>query len=152
AAKEECAMNRGEVTRALLLTILAQILFGGCLAIALPTIVPMLLGDDFRPSVPFALLLLPATGLRGVMLVGDSYLKGRQRSRPGIVGRFFGFLTMLLVTGVGFSQLQIWSVPIGLGAGQFVCLSFVAVAMYQLAQRQDDTTFQDAIDDDSRET
>ncbi len=124
-----------QATKKLLGLVAAQICSGFALAALLPFVVPLLLGQAFVPAIEFAWYLIPAAAIRGIALAIDGYLRGRQRSRPGILGRLVALGVLLAVTAGLYPSIGVFAVPIGLAMAQTVCAVIVTIAMYQEASR-----------------
>lgn len=113
--------------------IAAQLALGSVLAACLPYLIPLLLGSAFEATVGFAWLLLPAAGLRGVVIAADGYLRGRGRSRPGTLARLAGLILMLSLSLALHGAIGAAAIPVSLGVAQAVCLAVVAAAIYREA-------------------
>ncbi|QEG40235.1 lipopolysaccharide biosynthesis protein [Roseimaritima ulvae] len=125
---------------------LAQLISGLALAAVLPVVIPLLYGPDFAPAVVFVWWLLPAAALRGVVIAVDGYLRGRNRSRPGIVARVIALLVLLGCSAGLYSQWGVYAIPFSLGIAQAVATLLVVVAMYGEVGQRDEADLHDAAD------
>ena len=131
------SLTTRQVTGNLAALIAAQLAFAAALAACLPFLVPLLMGSAFQATVGFAWLLLPAAGLRGVVIAVDGYLRGRGRARPGTIGRLAGLVLMLSLSLILHPWIGAAAIPVALGIAQAVCLAVVAVAIYGEARPAD---------------
>ncbi|WP_417737180.1 lipopolysaccharide biosynthesis protein [Rosistilla oblonga] len=122
------------VTRFIALMFAGQIATGCLLAIVIPYAVPILYTQAFTGTVMFAWYLLPSGGLRGMLMTADGYLRGRGMPTPGIIGRIVALMILIGLTFALQPRMGIWSIPVALAAGQFVCLVIVFFAMYRQTQ------------------
>lgn len=122
------------VTRFIALLFVGQIVSGCILAIIIPYAVPFLYSKAFTGTVMFAWYLLPVGGLRGILMATDGYLRGRGVPLPGIVGRCVALIVLLGLTVALQPRMGIWSIPVALAVGQFICLVIVIHAMYRQTQ------------------
>lgn len=128
-ARREEHLSTRAAWRYLLLGVAVQIVCGGALAAVLPFLVPLFYGDDFLPTVTYAWLLIPAAGLRGLLLAADGYLRARKKATLGIKARLLGIPVVLLVSILGMAVWEEKAIPIGLSLAQAVCFIILALGV-----------------------
>ncbi len=91
---------------------LAEVLRRGCLvslggsvilATLLPWLLPLVYGDDFRPAVAIALLLLPGLVIAGGGEIVNQALRGQGRPVAGAISRVLG-LAVMGITGLSLAK------------------------------------------------
>ncbi len=115
--------------------ILLQVVFGIVLALAIPVILPFLYGERFDPAIQFALALIPAAAIRGLLQAADSYLRARNMSAASIPPRVLGVFVILLTTYLGWDRLGALAVPLGLTLAQLISLFLVLSTVYRDVRR-----------------
>ncbi len=83
------------------------------LTLALPWLMVLVYGEDFRGAVPFALMLLPAYAASGCGIVADGFLRGRGQSKHGVRARAAGGLVLMGVVALAFGKWREMSIPMG---------------------------------------
>lgn len=76
---------------------------GVILAALLPWLLPLVYGDDFRPAVAIAFLLLPGLVVAGLGDIVNQALRGQGRPVAGVISKVFG-LVVMGVTGAIFAE------------------------------------------------
>lgn len=112
-----------------------QIAAGIVLGLILPFAIPLLYTESFRDAIPFALLLIPAAGIRGILQAMDAYLRGRKILAPTIIARVLGIAVMLLIAFAAKSTLGVYSVPIAYDIAQVLVLGILFVVILKDARR-----------------
>lgn len=95
------------------------------LLLALPWLIESFYGLDFQLAIAFSQWLLPIAIIRGLVQVVDGFAKG-----SGIVGwtigaRLSSLVLALIVALVGYSKFGLFSIPLGMGAGQVLSLIMI---------------------------
>ena len=111
---------------------LAEVLRRGCLlslgggvvlAALLPWLLPLVYGDDFRPAVATALLLLPGLVMAGFGEIINQALRGQGRPVAGVISKVLGLAVMGIAGGVLARNWGGGGIACGYLAGELVALS-----------------------------
>jgi len=106
---------------------------GSMLALALPWLVPLVYGNDFRPATAMALLLLPGLVLAGLGDIINQALRGQGQPVAGVVSKILGLIVMGVVGAVLSHFFAGRGIACGYLAGElvaFVGILFVAMRYY----------------------
>jgi O-antigen/teichoic acid export membrane protein len=107
---------------------------GFVLAVAAPVVVPLVLGDAYRPSIPIIWILIAGNVARSVMAVVVAGANGMRRPRAGYVSEGIGLAATLILLAV---LLPRWGIT-GAAAASSVsyCLSAAASLWWLLLARR----------------
>ena len=108
-----------------------QILAGLVMAFLIPIAIPLLYREEFRDAIPYALLLLPAAGIRGIIQAADGYLRGRKIFRPTVVARLLGIAILLGGSFLMQPTLGSYAIPVMYDLAQAVVLLIVVAAIFR---------------------
>lgn len=101
-----------------------------------PPLIRVIFGAAFEPAIGFALLLLPASALRGYLQFADAFLKARGRATVGIRARISSAVLMLIFVGLTYREWGLASIPVGAAVGQMWSATVISLAVWQGAQSQ----------------
>jgi len=125
-----------QVWTALGLTSLLQILATVAMLLAIPFLISFVYGEEFEPAVQFAMWLLPACAIKGLIQAADAYLKGREKPLIGVWSRAISIILMLLFIAMFYRQFGLVSVPMSACFGQaFSMLVIVAALLLDVSKR-----------------
>lgn len=94
----------------------------------LPILIVLFYGSEYRPAIPFALWLLPASAMRGFLQAVDGYLKGRGRPWVGVWTRMISLAVMLVFVLVVWRWHGLLTIPMAACVGQAVSLVLLTAA------------------------
>jgi len=115
---------------------LAEVLRRGCLlslgggvilAVLLPWLLPLVYGDDFRPAVAIALLLLPGLVMAGLGEIVNQALRGQGRPIAGVISKLLGLGVMGITGAVLAKNLGGGGIACGYLAGELMAVSGLLV-------------------------
>lgn len=96
AANHQRKITVTQAVQSILFVLALQVTVVFLLSTILESLLLFIYGQRFIGTVPVAQVLLLAMAACGCAIVGDGYLRGRQRAILGVWTRVFGMLTMLM--------------------------------------------------------
>ncbi|HMO12526.1 MAG TPA: hypothetical protein PKD64_02960 [Pirellulaceae bacterium] len=112
-------------------TLVFQIVSTAVMMLVLPYLIIWLYGENFGPGIQFALLLLPAYAIKGIVHGLEAYLKGRGRPDTAIRIRIVGIGGLLVTALALYPSLGIIAIPISAIVGQAVCMFLMTISTYK---------------------
>jgi len=138
AAKGRDRASVGRLVGAGLLSIALQGLSAIALALALPTLILLVFGQDFAGAIPFALALVPAKAVAGLGQIAEGYLRGRNQPHIEFRARLAGGVILLITAAVAWPWLREFSIPLAALTGHAFPTLVMAVAIFSDARRPRD--------------
>ncbi len=87
--------------------------------------------DSYLPSIPFAMWLIPAAAIKGLLQATDGYLKGRERPACGIWARMSGIVVMLIFVALLYPRFEIIAIPMAACISQLFSFVLVTTGLYR---------------------
>ncbi|NLS97174.1 MAG: oligosaccharide flippase family protein [Planctomycetaceae bacterium] len=116
--------------------VLLQTITALAFAAALPTLMILVFGKDFRGAIALGMALLPAMAIAGLSQVAEGYLRGRNRAIVGVWARVFGAVVLVssaLLLKAGWGT---FAIPIAATAGNAACAIFLGLSIVGDAWRR----------------
>jgi O-antigen/teichoic acid export membrane protein len=99
-------------------------------ALALPQLIVLVFGDDFRGAVPLALALLPSRVVAGCGIIAGGYLRGRNKSHLELRARLAGAAAMAACVLAFWPALAEFAIPWAALVGQSVACVMITAAVF----------------------
>lgn len=114
-----------EVTRAFRMSALLCTICGIPLATAMPLLLPLVYGMEFRAAVGAANILILGSAFGGLANLLDQTMRGQGRAFVGLEGRIAGLLVMLTVGVTSTRWVGLRGMCVAFALGQLTCLAFL---------------------------
>jgi len=103
------------------------VLGGAALAVAMPTLLPLIFGSDFAPSVPIAICLIIGLGMFGLTNILNQCMFGQGRPFAGLTSRTIA-MAVMVVAGYGLVRSHgTIGMAIAYDIAQIACISGMLV-------------------------
>jgi len=125
AAQQSNSEGFGRVGSIFRKAVVAKLVIGTCLALAMPFLLPLVYGEEFSEAVKPAILLIAGSSFAGLSLLLDQCMRGQGRPLAGLAARVVAIVTMVVL---GLPLSRYWGIIGMAGAflvAQFCCLCVI---------------------------
>jgi len=113
----------GDLAKVFRAVVSVWLVLGGCLALGMPYLLPLVYGGDFRAAVDPAILLITGSALAGLSSLLEQTMRGQGRAFVGIEARLAGLAVMV---PIGYLGSRAWGM-------NGICLAFIVAQGVSLA-------------------